>query len=856
MCFTSLVHYAQIINFQDSAFKSKLLSASSSNYVAKDINGDFVAVDTNTDNEIDEMEASVIYELDVSSSNISDVTGLEYFINLKRLEINLNTISSFDASALTNLEYLDFSNNNLTTTNLSGLVNLQIFWAFGNPFTTIDVSSLGALELLDISYSDNLIALDVSNLTNLTNLSCSSNDAMTTLNVTGCTALENLNCQYSALTSLDLSGLANLDTMFAENNNLSSIEVTGAVSLGNINIAFNQITSLVVHDLPVLQSISANSNLISNLDIQNCPLFFTLIMEGNQLNSLDLSDVPNTTIVNVSNNLLETLNLAEDNNIVQIDLANNLLTEIDLNYCSNLNWGSFNNNPNLESILLKNGSQESLFNININNLPSLQYVCSDEFQLNDIQNWLNNNGYSNVNVNTYCSFTPGGEFFEIQGQAYFDFNNDGCSVADPVVPFMNYTIDDGINEGMGIADSTGVYRIPVQAGSFTVTPTSIEPALFDVVPENFVVNFPQDTSPFEQDICIVPNSTVNDLEAIVIPLTPARPGFDADYQLLVKNIGNQISSGSIALSYPDDLMNFIGSDLPSDTSTGNSFNWDFIDLMPFESFSINLVFNVNPPTDPNFPVNIDDVLSFEATADPITGDFNPDNNVFTLNQTVVGSFDPNDIVCLEGENVLLEDVGKDVHYRIRFENTGTFPAQNIVVKNIIDTQKFNLPSLQIINGSHDFVTRVNGNKIEFIFEDINLPFDDANNDGFIIYKIETLPTLEIGDTFSNSANIYFDYNFPIETNNYSTVVDDNLNIVDFEINSVTIFPNPVKDVLSFISKTKIDKIQILNMLGKTVREFELPQHAQNITVSDLSGGVYFASFKSANKKTIKKFIKE
>lgn len=847
----------QIINFPDVQFKNKLLSASTTNATALDVNGNSVMIDSNADNEIDINEAQAIYELNVSSSSITDLTGLENFINLIRLEINLNDISTFDGTAFTNLEYLNFSNNNLTSTNLTGLSNLQIFWAHGNPFSTIDVSSLSSLNLLDISYCDNLTGLDVSNLTSLTNLSCSSNDAMTSLNVNGCTALEDLNCQYGALTSLDLSGLSNLSTMFAENNNISSIDVTGTVSLGNLNIAYNQITSLTVQDLPVLQSISASGNMISNFSIQNCPLFFTLVMSDNQLNTLDLSGIPNTVIVEVQNNVLENLILAENNNIYQIKLANNLFSEINLNNCVNLNWGSFGNNPNLQSILLKNGSMESLFNINISNLPNLQYVCADNEQLNDVQNWLSSNGYGNVNINTYCSFNPGGEFFEIQGQSQYDFDSDGCSNTDAMVPFMTYTINDGFNEGIAIADSTGLYRIPVQTGSYTITPISIDPALFDVFPSNFTVDFPQDASPFEQDICIVPNSVVNDLETILIPLTPARPGFDSDYQLIVKNVGNQVLSGNVNLSYPEDLVTFIGSDIPFDSSDIYSFTWNFNDLTPFQSFTVNMTFNVNPPTDPDFPVNIDDVLTFIPNVNPIIDDITPDNNVFSLDQVVVGSFDPNDILCLEGESILLDNVGDYVHYRIRFENTGTFPAQNIVVENIIDIQKFDLSSLKVLNSNHEFETRVNGNKIEFIFENINLPFDDANNDGYILYKIKTQPTLEVGDTFVNNASIYFDFNFPIETNNYNTtVVTDNLSVSDFEISdSLAIYPNPVEDVLTFRSKSKIQNIQIFNLLGKLIQEIKPTQSKRHIKISHLTSGVYFIHFQSENKKVTKKFIK-
>ncbi len=48
------------------------------------------------------------------------------------------------------------------------------------------------------------------------------------------------------------------------------------------------------------------------------------------------------------------------------------------------------------------------------------------------------------------------------------------------------------------------------------------------------------------------------------------------------------------------------------------------------------------------------------------------------------------------------------------------------------------------------------NKVEFIFENINLPFDDATNDGYVAFKIQTNPSLVVGDSFSNTASIYFD----------------------------------------------------------------------------------------------------
>jgi hypothetical protein len=154
-------------------------------------------------------------------------------------------------------------------------------------------------------------------------------------------------------------------------------------------------------------------------------------------------------------------------------------------------------------------------------------------------------------------------------------------------------------------------------------------------------------------------------------------------------------------------------------------------------------------------VNNGDILDYSVAITTSNTEETPDDNIFELNQTVVGSFDPNDKTCLEGETVDVATVGKYVHYVIRFENTGTYPAQNIVVKDMIDISKFDVSTLVPLNGSHEFFTRIKDNKVEFIFENINLDFNDATNDGYVSFKIKTLPTLTVGETFSNDANIYW-----------------------------------------------------------------------------------------------------
>jgi hypothetical protein len=125
----------------------------------------------------------------------------------------------------------------------------------------------------------------------------------------------------------------------------------------------------------------------------------------------------------------------------------------------------------------------------------------------------------------------------------------------------------------------------------------------------------------------------------------------------------------------------------------------------------------------------------------------------------------------------------------------------------------------LIRGSHSFTTRISStNKVEFIFGNINLPFDDANNDGYVVFKIKTKPTLVVGNTFSNTASIYFDYNFPIITNTATTTIQL-LGTRDFEFTEYfTLYPNPAKNVLNIQAKGEatISSLEIYNVLGQLV----------------------------------------
>jgi hypothetical protein len=155
------------------------------------------------------------------------------------------------------------------------------------------------------------------------------------------------------------------------------------------------------------------------------------------------------------------------------------------------------------------------------------------------------------------------------------------------------------------------------------------------------------------------------------------------------------------------------------------------------------------------------------------------------------------------------------------------------------------------------VTRINNEKVEFIFQGIYLFFDDANNDGYVAFKIKTKPDLVLGDEFTNTASIYFDYNFPIITNTTSTTVTALSNQdFDFETN-FTLFPNPAKEVLNIKTKTEMDvkSVSIYNTLGQIIMT-TIHTENEEINVSNLQSGSYFIKVFTDKGSSTAKFIKQ
>ncbi|MCF6132830.1 T9SS type A sorting domain-containing protein [Flavobacterium wongokense] len=803
--FTAVAN-AQIVTIPDANFKAKLLQADTINSIARNTGGIAIKIDTDNDGEIQVSEALTVAQLQLTNSNISDLTGISAFSNLLILNCDTNNLNSLDVSANTNLQSLS---------------------VFANGLTSLDVSNLTALQGLTCS-NNFLTSLDVSNLPVLYSLSCNANQ-LASLNVIGDASLQTIYCSNNQLTSLDAGNLTALTTLSCyDNPNLASLNLVGNLNLRNLTCQNGQLTNLDLRNLNSLISVNCSNNLL------------TEILLGNNNGMSDL---------NCSRNPLTAFNV-NGSRIGILYIMDTLITNLDLSSDPILYHLYLSNNP-VEYINLKNG--QNVFISFAGSNPNLRFICTEESNIASLQTQLNSFGYVNTVCNSYCSFEPGGNHNTINGTVTFDANNNGCDSNDIFQPNIRVGITNGPNSGASFTSNNGNYIFYALTGSFTITPNIENPAWFNFTPASAVIPFGNtNNNNVTQDFCLSANGIHPDVEVVVAPAGNARPGFNAYYKVVFKNKGNQTLSGNVTFNYDDSVLDFVSSDVPPTSQSFGTLNYNYTNLLPFENRSFYIALHVNAPTD-SPAVNIGDHLVFSGTVDPVDGDENPSDNAFQFQQTVSGAFDPNDITCIEGDIVSPAQIGNYLHYIINFENTGTADAENIVVRDVIDVNQFDLNSLQLMNSSAPVTARLTGNVAEFIFQNINL---HSGGHGNILLKMKTKNTLVEGNTVSKKASIYFDYNFPVDTALENTTFRSLSNSDVEDDASISIYPNPSKGTVNINCSNMIKSVQLYDVQGRLLQTSLINENQAVIDISNQSVGVYFLKIISDKGMGVKKIVRE
>lgn len=191
------------------------------------------AFDKNKDGSLSEEEINAVTEIQVMSSHISSLKGIEYFTSLTFLTCDWNQLMSLDVSGNEKLTSLQCGGNQLTNLKLNA--NLEFLNCSDNQLTNLDVSQNTDLEHLYCSFNQ-LTSLDVSQNKELVELNCGQN-RLVSLDVRNCLKLKFLS--VSPLSESKVQYLKKPDYFDCEKD---SAKITVKTNPSEIQVNRSQIT--------------------------------------------------------------------------------------------------------------------------------------------------------------------------------------------------------------------------------------------------------------------------------------------------------------------------------------------------------------------------------------------------------------------------------------------------------------------------------------------------------------------------------------------------------------------------------------------------------------------------------------
>ena len=233
-----------------------------------------------------------LQELYLLQNNISDLSPLTNLTSLGILNLSNNNISNLSAlSDLINLTYLNLSFNNISIISaLSELTDLETLDLAGNTISNISaLSDLTNLKLLYLGQNSNLSDVSpLAGLTNLKKLSLDNNSINNISALSGLTNLDTLHLHENSLSNISaLSGLTNLEQLFLQDNNISNISALSSLTnLTDLDLSDNNISSIsALSGLSDVSSLDLENNNISDISaLTGLTSFVELILSGNPLN--------------------------------------------------------------------------------------------------------------------------------------------------------------------------------------------------------------------------------------------------------------------------------------------------------------------------------------------------------------------------------------------------------------------------------------------------------------------------------------------------------------------------------------------------------------------------------------------
>ncbi|MFM9985434.1 MAG: FG-GAP-like repeat-containing protein [Flavobacteriales bacterium] len=372
--------------------------------------------------------------------------------------------------------------------------------------------------------------------------------------------------------------------------------------------------------------------------------------------------------------------------------------------------------------------------------------CTDELA-------SNYNPAATCEINSCIYPFTGRVFFDENLNGYYDANDYG-------LPFQQITVNPG--NILLITDNNGFFTAFLSDNDDFIISHVADPNFpyYTSFSEYYTIDFDGQGGDYSFGLSIEePNF---DIEVNILPDFYVCNSY-VNFNLCFRNLSNVPLDGVLAFAKDDSYLSYQAI-TPIDSIVGDYFYFSFDSLMPGQMsyFTIALL----TPTA--------DFIS-ESYVNALYASGYSDGNLVAIGnevETIVHncSYDPNDKTgdpLGYTESHFIED-GTAIEYLVRFQNTGTAPALNVFITDILDSN-LEIESFELVANSHSVAVSVNPEtrELEFYFANIMLPdsvSDSEGSNGFISYRVNLLPVIDAGTEIHNTAYIYFDNNDPVITN--------------------------------------------------------------------------------------------
>lgn len=329
------------------------------------------------------------------------------------------------------------------------------------------------------------------------------------------------------------------------------------------------------------------------------------------------------------------------------------------------------------------------------------------------------------------------------------------------------------------------------------------------------------------------------------------------------NFGPGASPYTLTFNWPFGV-NLVTSSIqnPNYVITGNSITWTFNSSPTSFSNTDYLYFTV-----PSGILNGEQHVFNSYISSTSGTDCYQGNNNGGLLQIVGNSYDPNDKTVFKKsfyemvgngfqESTIAYGFDDELEYTIRFQNTGTAPAQNIYIIDTLDTE-LDWSTFQVLNTTHEMnVVNLGNGILRFEFNNIWLPDSSVSQElsqGHLTFRIRETPNNALYSEITNTAYIFFDWNPAIITNTTYNMNDWIEFVGEENAFRVEAFPNPMQNALTLKVEGKFN-YEIHDLTGRKLSE-GMGVNQTTINTESLATGTYLLSVYVNGAKQTGKVLK-